>query len=235
MLKKLFFAFIGFIILSACTDDYQWNTKIIAEGRVVDLNGNPVSNVNVSIQADFDYSGIYPYGNWNSGPELISYTKTDANGNYRMMFPRPKDSALMLFINADENGNPIFQSSSATVIYNIKEENFNDYIINFGDRICFPIEDVTTFSIELNDDPSINSSITNINIDGLLKKNFVDYNFAPGDFESFHFNNQSVVKSNQELLVKYVVMTAINNNVVYTINEVPVQIGSTPVIYTINY
>lgn len=233
MLKNTLYLLLACCLLVSC-DDYEWDTKMILEGRVVDHNGNPISGVTVNTY--IYQEGTIFYVSFDNS-EIMSYTKTDADGRYVMMFPRPKNGQdTVILINADENRNRINEGLSSTVVYNIKQTNFNDHLVNLGEQIIFPTDNITTLNIETVDDPSLNGVITEIEIDGLLKQKTINYNFEIDNAENqFYFYDDYHVATNQTLAIKYKTRNDGPEGYIYTITEVSIPVGDAPVTYTINY
>ncbi|MGV3459460.1 MAG: carboxypeptidase-like regulatory domain-containing protein [Flavobacterium sp.] len=231
MLKNTLYLILACCLLAGC-EDYDWETRMIVEGRVVDQNGNPVSGIVVNTEVDTDPSA----GN-SSLVEIISYTTTDANGYYRMMFPKPNyNGKINLLINADQYRNAIDAAYSITEISNVRQSNFNDYLVNLGEQDIFLINELTTLTIETNDDPALIGYITAIEVDGLLQQKVIDYNFdVENPDNQFYFTEVYSVAANQSLVVKYTTRTEGFNGPVYTTTEASVQIGTEPVTYAINY
>jgi len=237
MLKNTLYLLIACCLLTGCVDDYEWDTKMIVEGRVVDQNGNPQKDVDITTKIYYHSEGIALFGDWGPDSKIISFTKTDADGVFRMMFPRPKnEDDIVVLINTNDDRDPINSQLSSTIIYNIDQVNFNDHLVNLGEHTVFSVGALTTLNIETNDDPSLDGYITAIEVNGLLKQSVINYNFDAETQESQYYTFETFnVAANQTVTVKYQIRTIENNGPVFTTNEVPVQIGTEPVIHTINY
>jgi hypothetical protein len=205
---------------------------MIVEGRVVDQNGNPVQGIAIKTQV-YQHGYIDFFENY----EVMSYTETDADGRYVMMFPRPKyEEYINILINTDEQRHPVNAAYSNTIIYNIKQKNFNDYIINLSEQVIFQPQNTTILEVVANDDPLLDGMISSVKVDGMVTENIVDYNFGGSDADQEHlYYNSYNVATNSMVILKYAIKTGTDEEPLYTITEVPVSIGSEPVIYTINF
>ena len=94
MQKKILLLIFTILPLCGCGIDYEWDTKLIIEGRVTTPEGQPLQEILVNTYIVQD--GTWPtlWGGGNGNEDKISETYTDANGYYRMMFPRPENEDI---------------------------------------------------------------------------------------------------------------------------------------------
>lgn len=219
-MKKIFFLLLPLLFLSCGIDelDYDGDTKIIFEGRIIDQNGNPLSNIRVSVYLtnydDHDY---------------INYTHTDTNGYYRMGFNQPIDADYVaLLINQkqqyEEQDNP---SYSVTTIHNINLDGRHGYKISFGDTSIFTLFDYTTLVLSYNEN---NWKTSKVNLKGLIHNNFIDYDLPYLGVMDYHYNEFLVAK-NQVIKLKRQIE---NQNGTYSITEENIIIGENPVTYQLD-
>lgn len=230
MLKKLLcFSMLSTLLISC--ESYDWHTKLIFEGRIVDQNGNPVQGVTVSTYIHDNY-GWFSYAE----SEIISYTKTDGNGYYRMMFPDPQsEDEILLLINKDKSGHRLDPSVSDIVIRNIREHNFNDFLINFGDQRIFREQNSTAFNLSIIDDPAQNAEISDVSIEGMIQQNSIDYNIAGAAIFYEYQHIAYTVAINQAITINYTLMTFGPSGPEYSENSIVLQVGTEPIMHTINY
>lgn len=69
--------------LTSCEIQYDGETKIVVTGKIIDQNGIPIPKKNIDITIYSD--GIY------TPSDLISFGKSDQNGNFTLVFPAPKE------------------------------------------------------------------------------------------------------------------------------------------------
>lgn len=235
MAIRNFFVLIGILyLLYGCGPDYEWDTKIIFQGKVTDQYGQPLAGIKVCSYISDDIN-LGPWGNLN-GDEIISETITDAEGNYILMFPRPEeDNGIMLLINMLPYRERLNEDISSEAIYNIRQDNFDDYRIDFGIKQLYRTDNSTTLTINLiNDDmlPYFGSII----IDGFVQESYTNYNFYNfyDDYIPYPIGSPVTVAKNQILTIKYQEYSSeLNANPV--IREAEVSVGDGPVTYTIPF
>src|SRR5690606_12386584 len=128
------------IFLNACSLIYDGESRLLIKGKILDENGNPMPNVNVSAHAKKD--GIMFFTP--SENDLISYDLTDDSGNFEMMFPSPiNEDEIAVFINYD-GLNPTY---SKTVFYNIQNSNFGNQELNLANNSLYEVEQSVELTI----------------------------------------------------------------------------------------
>ncbi|KGO95136.1 carboxypeptidase-like regulatory domain-containing protein [Flavobacterium subsaxonicum] len=236
MLKKLLLFFIAVIALTACDDElkYTGDERVLYQGRITDANGSPLQGVPVSVYISKDgYSGLYY--NPISDTDIISYTTTDAGGNYKMFYPAPRNqNNIALLVNYQNAYNPQNTTYSSTSFQNLIPENLSDNKLDFEDIKLFEVANATTLSININNAGGY--AISKLNLVGLIDKNEVDYNFnLPLEDENYNYQESYLVAKNQTVTLKYQTRTYINDNTLISNHEVQIPIGSEPVNYTLEF
>ena len=102
--------------LISCEIQYDGETKIVVTGKIIDQNGNPIpeKNIDITIYSDDMYTPS----------DLISYGKSDQNGNFTLIFPAPKvDYKFSVSINNLINQTSEFQAKEIIA----KKINFENY------------------------------------------------------------------------------------------------------------
>lgn len=231
MIKKLLcFCFILFTIYSCVDLVYSGSSKIVYTGRVTDASGTPVTGIPLRI---FIQKGDGPLGfifqGSNEAAEVISYTTTDEDGNYTMIFPTPKnESAISLLINRDENGQISNNMYSNIVKYRLeKPGESNDFTVDSGDNQVFKTAEATTLTVIANDPWHNITPVGVINNQIIYADDAVHQYYqytSNGDQKEYTFS----VAKNQTILLRYTFGDYMDE---YT--EVPVYVGESPVTYTI--
>lgn len=122
------------LLLLSCGVEYDAETRLVSETKIVDKLGNPIGGQPVEVWVSD-----------NGLSDMISNTVTNANGESLLIFPAPNDL---------ENGrieirfpqNNAFQEKR---FMEIKRDDFTDYKYTLNDVVLYPLEDLTYLFIEL--------------------------------------------------------------------------------------
>lgn len=232
-MKKLFTLVVIAMLYSCDGLEYSGNTKIVFEGHINDQNGEPLRDLLISTHIKRDgISGGFLFPGSNGDYDLISYTKTDRNGYYRMIFPKPTNQDnIALGINtetSDADANPEYSNIYVT---NIQDSDINDYTINFGERRLFRQENTTMLTVILTN-ATWGSGVIPY---GLLNHNLDVYNtpvhqlYSPQETSDSTITYSFEVARNQQLTLRYFRWIEGGN-----FDEITIPIGNEPVTQTIN-
>jgi len=209
------------MLLCGCGIDYDGTTKLIFEGQLTNPNGTPLPGIRVSTTVANSYYS-----------DEISYTTTDDNGYYRMIFPKPKGIIdTKVTINSPYHSVTSNSPYSSTTITQIGLDKVNDYKLDLGTTQLYQKFDSVGLTLNLNNISG--SSIIKINALGLVDNNTTDFNFEqpyrPGtDDYLYNVATQFAVAKNQVVTIIYLLIDG-------TVNKVEVPIGEESVTYTLNY
>nr|WP_322625554.1 carboxypeptidase-like regulatory domain-containing protein [uncultured Flavobacterium sp.] len=198
MLKKILLVCCTSLLTVSCGLDYDGNTRNLYKGTVTDEQGNPLSGVPVSIE-------MYNYNQ----SEIIAYTYTDAQGNYRIAAPRVKDGLPKVEINKMHSYDvetflPVYTTS--VTYHNINQEALADYTLNLGTTVLNTIQNNVQVNFNFTQTPK------KINLLGIVTHNSIDLDFpvyyAGQDVYPFtyYYNDLSTsfnVRKNQTLTLRY--------------------------------
>lgn len=215
---KAFQLFCCGILLSGCGINYDGSTKHIFEGRVTDAEGNPISNVEV-------YTEVSD-GHWS---DKIGVDVTDANGNYRMIFPgADEDVVFRIMFNQKNYAPDEVRYWSSSSIYNILQNHLkdSDYLINFGETRLYPVSESVQLTIQISENIS-EYMVEQIAVYGLVDNNALNYNFGtpPTEFPDYGYQTFYNVAKNQVLTIKYIISSQTY--------EAQIPVGDEPVTYII--
>jgi hypothetical protein len=142
--------------LTSCEIQYDGETKIAVTGKIIDENGNPISNKDIQIVVLDGPGLILP------SSDLISFGKSDQNGNFTLIFPAPRDgNRISISINDIINQFDAYQSKN--IIANKK--NLENYKLDLNNLILYKNESINTLKLILN--PTLpNKQIKDIQIEG---------------------------------------------------------------------
>ncbi|GEP50872.1 hypothetical protein FNO01nite_15440 [Flavobacterium noncentrifugens] len=189
-MKKILLFFILLAAVSCETIEYDGQTRLVIEGKVVDKNQNPIPETTVRIVA-------YNSAIYEKTEDLISFGTTDASGNFQLIIPAPKENGqfLSVQINTPENQNQ-------QKFYNsILRKNFTDYKLRLDPVVLYPYGELTRLTVLTN---QLNSSkaISDIRITaGIQSEDYFEFNPSPEDFISNEFYFR--VLKNQMISVNY--------------------------------
>lgn len=207
-------------LVTSCEIQYDGETKIAVTGKIIDENGNPIpeKNIDITIYSDDIYTPS----------DLISFGKSDQNGNFTLIFPAPTvDYKFSISINNEINQKSEFQAKEIIA----KKNNFENYKLDLNELTLYKNESITTLRLILNK-TSTNKQLTDIKIDGKQANSLVDLNPLRNDtnyFDTFY----NVIK-NQTIVLKYTIIDYSNNGAT-TLQSISIPIANDAVNYTITY
>lgn len=234
MIKKLLGNFILLFLLIGCTGlEYEGDKRIVYNGRLTDAQNNSLPGIRMSIIVQKGSSGfgiIFPASS--SESETISYTTTDADGNYTMIFPAPEnEDSISLLINRDEENNLIHPLYSGITILNIEKPVADtNFTVDFGTYSLYAPENSTSLNV------SINGDIRNITPVGLVNNHVVDFGNPVHNYHQPVSSGNGMwtyvftVAKNQELLVRYTIGNYEPGDVY---EEVTIPVNNDPVTFII--
>jgi hypothetical protein len=209
-------------LVTSCEIQYDGETKIAVTGRIIDQNGNPIPNKNVDITIYSD--DMY------TPSDLISFGKSDQNGNFTLIFPAPKvDYKFSISINNLINQTSEFQAKEIIA----KKNNFKNYKLDLNNITLYKTESITTLKLILNK-TSTNKQLKDIKIEGVQTSNYIDLNPNPEQTNPDYLDTNYNVIKNQTIVLKYTVIDH-SNAVTPTINSISIPINNDAVTYTITY
>ena len=216
-IKKILLLCCTAAFMHSCSNDlsYDGETKTVFEGRILDNDNQPLSNILVSIKLqkydDYQESFIYT-GGGHGDSYIISYVRTDENGNYRMIFPMSTNQDnIVLQINAPVNTIAVNEDYSYTLITNIQDENIHLHKLDFGDQQLLKLENKTTLKVTLTDIPEYfyDQNIL-AGLEGIVANKVIYYNTPNLNY------GQNPITGADGTNIEYTFEVAKNQNVVFT-------------------
>ncbi len=243
MIKKIFILLIFAAAFQACDDrlNYSGNTRILMQGRIVDRDGSPLKDVPVKIFVQKERrDGNFLWGASDEDEDVISYTFTDDNGDYKMIMPRPNNqNNISLLINHNAANRPVHPNYSGKVITDIATTDATDNTINFTEQVLFRMQDTVKPTVTINNLPEYSYGSLLVNIDGLVHNNTVSHSnmyYQPSLQITEYLENYTSLRysynvaKNQTLSFKYKKGGLEGAIITHTI-----PIGNSDLDYTINY
>jgi hypothetical protein len=209
-------------LVTSCEIQYDGETKIAVTGRIIDQNGNPIPNKNVDITIYSD--DMY------TPSDLISFGKSDQNGNFTLIFPAPKvDYKFSISINNLINQTSEFQAKEIIA----KKNNFENYKLDLNKITLYKNESITTLKLILNK-TSTNKQLKDIKIEGIQTSNYIDLNPNPEQTNPDYLDTNYNVIKKQIIVLKYTIIDHSNSDTP-TMHSISIPIVSDAVTYTITY
>lgn len=219
-MKRIALIFCILFFVTSCEIQYDGETKMVVTGKLIDENGNPIPHKNVDITIYSD--GLY------TPSDLISFGKSDQNGNFTLIFPAPKvDYKFSISINSLINQTSELQAKEIIA----QKINFENYKLDLDKITLYKNESITTLRLLLNQ-TSTNKQLTDIKIEGKQANSLVDLN--PLQNNSDYLNTNYFVIKNQTIVLKYTILDY-SNAATPTINSISIPINNDAVTYTITY
>lgn len=218
---KKWLSVFSFLFFASCSIQYEGDERLIVTGRLADSFNNPIAGANMETHTYIENG--YLFGN---STDLISFTKTDENGNFKMSFPKPVD----------------YQNTKIDVIANntLQEKNFrfinlsdfSDYKLDLGIIKLYQENETSALKITLNQMNNWNQ-IVKIQLIGDIAEDEIWINSPHVEYD---YNNLFIKKvaKNQLLTVKYKVKNSITD--VVSLQETNIIIGNDDTtLHTIDY
>lgn len=242
-LRLLLIALHFCLLFSSCANiEYESDDRIAFEGYVKRLDGSAVRGIPV-----YTYVSLND-GAYNSDHDYISYTKTDANGHYLMIFPKPTNhTGISVLINDNvyfDTPLRIDTTLTSFAIDNILPHDLNPLHLNFGNSILYGENEITTLTINFipqntpqttymasyeAEFPQEHTSYSEPDQENPVNpspEGLYPYSFYQLDDTTY--SRVTRVLANQTVVFKYLDA----NNEVITLS---IPVGTEPVTYTINY
>lgn len=216
-MKKIFFFALGMLYLNCTTIQYDVSTRLIFEGRVIDRQGNSISN-----------NDIEAWIKNSNDIDLIGFTETKSNGTFELVIPSPKNETDF---EIKVKGNSIFRKKNYV---NIFRSDFQDYYFNLGEIVLLEIEDISELIITLNQTNPENT-ITNIEVTGIIADQTIWVNPNEDDYPEYYYETYyRQVAKNQTLNLFYEVRN-MNTGQISEFNENINVVSDDTTSYVINY
>lgn len=222
-MKQIALIFCVLFFLTSCEIQYDGETKMVVTGKLIDENGNSLPEKEIEITISGGEFLLSP------GDDLISYGKSDLNGNFTLIFPAPKNrNSIYISIN-----NLINQPDELQVKEIIaSKENFENYKLDFKNITLYKKESITTLSIILNQ-TSTGKQLKDIQIEGKQPNSYID--LAPiKNNPNYYLEQYFQVIKNQTVTLKYTVVD-FSNALTPTTYSVLIPINNDAATYTITY
>lgn len=210
-------------MVTSCEIQYDGETRIVAKGKIIDENGNPLSEKDIQVTVLSDGYLFSP------SSDLISYGKSDQKGNFTLIFPTPRgEYDFLISINNLFNQKSDFQSKEIIA----RRNNFDNYKLDLDNIILYKNESITFLKIVLNG-TSPNKQIKDIKIEGKQPNSEIDLNQLLNNSQ-FVNTNFAIIK-NQTIVLKYNIIEYANSGTTTTAQSVSIPIVNAAVTYTITY
>lgn len=220
-MKRIALIFCILFLVTSCEIQYDGETKMVVAGKIIDQNGIPLSEKDIEVT-------ISGGGFISPSSDLISFGKSDQNGNFTFIFPSPKNGD-QIFISINDLINQFDEYQSKTFI--TTKNNFENYKLDLDKIMLYKNESITTLKLILNQ-TSTNKQLTDIKIEGKLTKSLIDLN--PTQNNPDYLNTFFSVIKNQTIVLKYTIIDH-SNAATPTINSISIPINKDAVTYTITY
>lgn len=205
------------LIFYSCDIPYDLETRYIFETKIVDSNGDAISNKELKVYVSTENKG-----------ETISKAMSNQEGFIRIIFPKPDLEAYTFSIISENDDTTGFLEKN---ILNIKQEDFIDYKLVIEDIKLMKYNELTNLYIELNQ----------VNQNNILKKvEIVGEVYNPNEYynpivnlDYYDIATYFLLHKNQNFNLKYTVYNTLTMLEDQTILNL--TIANQPVTYTLNY
>ncbi|MBE8724151.1 hypothetical protein [Flavobacterium hungaricum] len=184
-MKKNLLLFLTVFTFSSCEIQYDGETRFVVQGQLIDKENNPIADKRIEINTYSD--GTY------GDSDLISYTNTDTDGKFTMIFPAPKSDDIDI-ITTINGRSYIDYNSNLTSDYqskNIKtsKRNFSNYKLDFNKIVLYKNDEITQLEVVLNSTTN-NKEITEVFVEGNLAESIInlDKNEDENQYITTHFD-----------------------------------------------
>ncbi|SCX89301.1 peptidase associated/transthyretin-like domain-containing protein [Flavobacterium caeni] len=222
-MKKITVLFLLFAAWGCSDINYDGETRLVFEGRIVDEENRPIANrdVDVAVYARPGY-GLHP-------SDVISSTITDANGTFRMIVPAPKGIENTMSVRINKSGIG-YQYKEFALVQN---KDFSDYRFDLQTIVLYRNESVVRLNV-MTVQEQANTFVSGIELEGMRADQTVFVNpfetdYVPYDFSFFVLRNQTVT-------LHYTITDySAPDNPQQTPYAIPIAIGDSTANHTIYY
>ncbi|TDP03427.1 hypothetical protein [Flavobacterium sp. 245] len=220
-MKKILLLFFTLLLCYSCEIQYDGETRIVVQGQLIDKNNNPVSNKKIEITTST--------GGTFGTSDLISYTNSDADGRFTLIFPAPKNDSISIITSINEFQNNELQSKAINAL----KKNFRNYKLDLNQIVLYETKDITQLDFILNKTTN-NKEIRDIQIEGLQSDSYIDLNAKKNI--SHVINTHFDVIKNQNINLSYTIVDYSDpTKPVSTNYKAVIAVNSEKAIHTITY
>lgn len=220
-MKQILLTICIFFSLTSCEIQYDGETKIVVTGKIIDQNGIPIPEKKIDITVSGESTLFSP-------SDLISYGKSDQNGNFTLIFPAPKgEYDFTISINNLINQTSEYQAKDIIA----RKNNFENYKLDLNEITLFKNESITNLKLVLNK-VSSNKQLKDILIEGKQANSHIELNSIQNDSDYLQ-TNYFVIK-NQTIILKYTVVD-LSGSSTPTTHSISIPINNDAITYTISY
>lgn len=193
-------------------------TRYIIETKLVDSNGNAISNEKLEVYVDTENSG-----------ETISSSISDENGFIRIIFPKPDLTNFSFTLVKNNNSNTGYLIKQ---INNIKEDDFIDYKLVLDEIKLVKFDELTDFAIIINQ-TSQDKELRKIDIIGQVYNQYEYLNPIQTPNNFYELQTYFNLLKNQSFTLRYYVYNY--TTMLLEENNVNLNIAEQPLNYTLTY
>lgn len=216
-MKKVVLLAVFFALFSCESIQYDGEKRLVFQTTVLNSSNQPLPNSPVEITISNDFG---------PGGGLISLGKTDQNGKITLIFPYPEGE---YHINAKiYNDNLDYMTRE---ILNIDKTDFENFKFIYQNAYLLQSDETAPLQLAYNHTTG-GTVIKKISINGIYHMAEEYYNNYSGD-TFYPLPNEISLKKNQSFQLKYTVYNT--QTAAGTDHVVDLQIGDSPLDYTINY
>lgn len=226
-MKNYCFLFLLFFV--SCQIEYTGDERLVIKGNLIDENNKPLANCKVETCV-YKEGGAIPFLLYiPEEKNLISYTTTDENGNYTMVFPKPSnESGMVVSVVSMENNQEKY-------FWNIQKNNFVNYTLNLNSTKIYKKSSISNLVIKLNQIDDSSNEIQYIKLIGTFPEHYVFVNPLNDDIvNSFRYEYQESVIKNQSLTVRYEIFNY-KTGILSTVEETILIDNRDTINHTFNY
>lgn len=203
-----------FPLLIGCEIEYDGETKLVVKGKLLNENNEAINNQEINLFVERSSSSIPFIFYLPSESNFIGKTKTNENGEYTMVIPKPTSnySEIILTINDLEN------QYNKKQYRNIKIDNFINYEFNLGTTKLYQKTNLSYLNVTLNQITPY-YQLQKIEYIGAFA-NEIEY-VNPLEENYIYFETNVLVKKNQTVVIKYTVKNySTNENLIFEQNVI---------------
>ncbi len=216
-MKKIYILCFSLLMLS-CDIQYEGDNRLMIRGKVIDKEGNPISNLEV-------ITNVSNGNGWGSRSEDIGIDITDIQGSFTMFFPKPKGEIAysVQFRDYDE----LYQDKR---FVNIFFEDFSNLEYNLQEVKLYKKEDIVNLQLNFSTE-NFSKEIRDLNLIGEASNDMVWVN--PLDDDNYYTQYFYQVIKNQTITIEYNVYDYSNHQT--TIHTETIYIADEDLSYIITY
>ena len=131
-MMKIISCLLVLLMLSSCTKlEFFGDTFYTVQGKIIDVNNNPIPNFDLKVLGSIDALNFSPQGGTFAADAVAATSVTDANGFFRLTFPKSNGTFFLEMKQDFVIKDSVTTNSQNKNLARIKIEKMRDFLLDF--------------------------------------------------------------------------------------------------------